>query len=87
MKIPKTLLLIKNAVIGFSVGFTAFTIFNTIRNVQSNVPAPIALTNIFYILCYSAVWAVLICSLWDGIMLIYERVKDSDGSDDSGDKR
>lgn len=82
MKIPKTLLLIKNAVIGLSVGFTAFTITNTIRNVQSNVPAPIALTNIFYILCYSAVCGFLIRSLWDGIVAVYECVKDGNDSDD-----
>ena len=40
MKIPKTLLLIKNAVIGLSVGVTAFTITNAIfKNSMPNKKA------------------------------------------------
>lgn len=80
MKIPKTLLLIKNAVIGLSVGVTAFTITNAIFNAWSIVPGPVGLS-IFNILCYSAVWGVFIRSLWQGIALVYECVKESDDSD------
>lgn len=83
MKIPKTLLLIKSAVIGLSVGFTTFTITNAIfYNACGIVPVPTAFTNIFYILCYSAVCGLLIRSLWQGIVAVYECVKDSDDSDD-----